>query len=222
MRASKRAALRAPVIALAIGSCAVLLFAAINALSNHPALGLLSGASPISGGSLGAEIDYIWQLYLPRLPGTANDFPGLFTTRQLWFDGYVGLYGWLDTTFPAWVYSVALIPAGAIAVLCARALLQAHGALRRRAGEFAVYAIMSVGLMALAGAASYTVFPQLDAEYAQVRYLLPLLALLGVVLALAARGAGRRWGPTAGTLIVVLFLAHDLFSQILVAARYYG
>jgi hypothetical protein len=42
------------------------------------------------------------------------------------------------------------------------------------------------------------------------------------VLALAARGAGRRRGPAAGALIVVLFFAHDVFSRLLVVARFYG
>jgi hypothetical protein len=42
------------------------------------------------------------------------------------------------------------------------------------------------------------------------------------VLALAARGAGRRWGPAAGALILVLLFSHDLFSQLQVIARYYG
>jgi hypothetical protein len=46
--------------------------------------------------------------------------------------------------------------------------------------------------------------------------------LLGAVLALAARGAGRRFGPLIGVAIVVLVLGHDVFSQLLVAARYYG
>ena len=35
-------------------------------------------------------------------------------------------------------------------------------------------------------------------EYLEFRYLLPLVALMGAALALAARGAGRRWGPVAG------------------------
>jgi hypothetical protein len=52
--------------------------------------------------------------------------------------------------------------------------------------------------------------------------MLPMLALLGAVLALAARGAGRRWGPVVGALIVVLFLSHDIFSLLQVTARYYG
>jgi hypothetical protein len=42
------------------------------------------------------------------------------------------------------------------------------------------------------------------------------------VLALAARGAGRRWGPVVGALIVVAILAHDIFSQLLVVSRFYS
>jgi hypothetical protein len=51
---------------------------------------------------------------------------------------------------------------------------------------------------------------------------MPLLPLAAVVLALAARGAGKRWGPAVGVLIVLLFLAQNIFSQLLVVSRYYG
>jgi len=81
---------------------------------------------------------------------------------------------------------------------------------------------MAIGVMTLVGAASYSGFPARDAEFAEARYLLPMLPLLAAVLAMAARGAGRRWGPPVGALIVVLFLAHDIFSQLLVVSRYYG
>ena len=82
---------------------------------------------------------------------------------------------------------------------------------------------MAIGLLALVGAASYlTDVVDHGRPFNDPRYLLPLVALLGAALALAARGAGRRWGPAAGTLIVVLMLAHDVFSQLLVISRYYG
>jgi hypothetical protein len=81
---------------------------------------------------------------------------------------------------------------------------------------------MAVGLMALIGLASYADFPTRSAEFAETRYLLPLLPLLGAVLALAARAGGERWGRAFGALIVVLFFAHDLFSQLLVVSRFYG
>jgi 4-amino-4-deoxy-L-arabinose transferase-like glycosyltransferase len=211
------------VLALAAGvaTCPAVVYVATNSLSRHPALGVPTGATSFHGSVLG-EANYIWQLYLPRLPGTVNDFPGLFTTRQLWFDGYVGLYGWLDTPFPAWVDDLALLPLATIVVLCVRSLYGLRARLRRRGGELAAYAIMAAGLLALIGAASYTAFPATDAEFGQVRYLLPLLAPLGAVLALAARGAGRRLGPAIGALIVIVFLAHDVFSQLQVIARYYG
>ncbi len=217
-----RGALRTPAIAATIGCIPVALFVLDNVLSNHPALGIVKSTINETHGSLLAEANYIWQLYLPRLPGTVSDFPSLFSTRQIWFDGYVGRLGWLDTFFPGWVYDVALVPAAVIAALCVRALVASRRALGARVGELACYALIALGLLTLVGADSFAAFPsQLD-SYGQSRYLLPLLPLLGAVLALAARGAGRRWGPTAGALIILLFLAHDLFSQLQVVARFYG
>ena len=219
------AALRILGMALGIGLSPVMLYAVINAASGHSPLGLISSAIPYAlhpAEGWWARLDYIWQLYLPKLPGATSYFPDFSTTMQLWFDHYIGFYGWLDTTFPGWVDDLALIPAVAIALLCGRSLLHGRATLLRRAPELAVYTLMALGLLVLIGSVSYKQFPQIDAEYAQPRYFLPLLALLGAALALAARGAGRRWGPVVGTLIVVVFLAHDVLSQMLVAGRYYA
>jgi 4-amino-4-deoxy-L-arabinose transferase-like glycosyltransferase len=223
-RAHGRVAYRWLACGVAIGAAPVVLYAIVNALSGHHTLGIVSGASGTVShhGSLSGEISYIWQLYLPRLPGMPHYFPGYSTARGIWFDGYVGLYGWFDTVFPGWVYNVALAPAGLIAVGLIGALLADRSALRTRLGELLVYATICLGLMVLVGADSYLKFPAIAAEYGQTRYLLPLLPLLGAALALAARGAGRRWGPIAGTSIVVLLFAHDLFSQLQAIARYYS
>ena len=109
-----------------------------------------------------------------------------------------------------------------MALLCIRAVVARRSALPSRSGELVSYLLMVTGLLVLVGWASYTGFPRYGGAYAESRYLLPLLALMGAGLALAARGAGRRWGPTVGVLILVLFLAHDLFSQLQVISRYYG
>lgn len=207
-------------IAVAFSPAAV--YVGAHLATGAPAFGIVSDAVGGMHGPLLSEASYIWQLYLPRLPGMRNDFQGLFTTTQFWFNGYVGLYGWLDTTFPGWVYEAALIPAALIAGLCLRSLIERAGALRARLPELAVYGLICVGLMSLVGADSYLRFPALDAEYAQFRYMLPLVPLLGIVLALAARGAGSRWGLVVGAGIVMLFLGHDVFSQLQEVARYYG
>jgi hypothetical protein len=223
VRSTGRSAYRLPVLALAIGGSPVFLYVLVNMLSHHASLGLASdGIGRIRArGTLLDELVFIWQFYLPRLPGMASDFPGLSPMRHIWFDRSVGLYGWLDTYFPEWVYNVALIPAGVIVALCARALVQSRSALRGRLPELLVYTVMGVGVIGLVGANSYFEFPGRSGGFSEPRYLLPMAALFGAVLALAARGAGRRWGPAVGALIVVLILSHDIFSQLLSVSRFY-
>jgi hypothetical protein len=212
-------------IAIGIGLSPALLYVVVNGLSGKPAFGsVVENTLSFNHNSYFHEIAYIWELYLPRLPGMAHYFAGLSTFRDIWFDRSVGLYGWLDTQFPNWVDNVALVLATAIALLCAREMIVRRKALRARLPELAIYATMSVGVLVIVGAASYsTVLNASGVEvYGDPRYLLPMLPLLGAVLALAVRGAGRRWAPVTGAVILVLFLAHDLFSQLQTIARYYG
>lgn len=224
-RSKGRAALLSLAIAIGIGASPVLLYVLVNGLSNHPSLGSASaGTHALTNGSIFHEISYIWELYLPRLPGMAHYFAGLSTFRDIWFDRFVGLYGWIDTQFPNWVDNIALVPAAAIALLCGRELLVDHKALRARLPELGVYAAMGIGVLVLVGAASYAsrIATGGVEGFGDPRYLLPMLPLLGAVVTLAVRGAGRRWAPAAGAIILVAFLAHDIFSQLQVMARYYG
>ena len=218
-----RVALRTALAALAVAASPVCVYALVNLLSHHQTLGIGSGVlATTAHRSFMGELSYVWQLYLPRLPGMRVDFADVSPLRYLWFDGAVGEYGFEDTFFPRWVDGLALIAVLGILALLARELLARGAALRGRAGELAVYLTVIVGLLGLVGATSYLSFPAEAAGFPEPRYLLPLVPLFGAVLALAARGAGRRWGAAAGALLVVLFMAHDLFSQLQVVARFYG
>jgi hypothetical protein len=213
-----------PAIAAGIGISPAILYVLRNLLSNQRTLGAVSGGgSLISTKSLFHELSYIWQLYLPRLPGMSNYFAGLMTSKDIWFDRSVGLYGWFDTMFAPWVDNVALIAAAIVAVLCGRELVLRRGALRRRLPELLTYAAIVLGVLMMIGASSYlsNVLTN-EAPFGEPRYLLPMLPLLGAVIALAVRGGGRRWAPVIGAAMVVLFLGHDIFSQLQVIARYYG
>jgi 4-amino-4-deoxy-L-arabinose transferase-like glycosyltransferase len=223
-RTSRRTAYRSLAVAAAVAMSPICLDIVVNLLAGRPAVGTLSNATTVTGarGSILKEIGYIWQFYLPRLPGMHNYFPGVSTVRQFWIDGFVGLYGWLDTTFPAWVYRVALVPIGLFGILFVRALLANRDSLRRRTGELIVYGAMTVGLMAVVAASDYLEYPRGTGSYAEPRYFLPLIALYGAALALAVRGAGRRWGPVAGGCLVVVVIAHNFFSQLLEISRFYG
>jgi 4-amino-4-deoxy-L-arabinose transferase-like glycosyltransferase len=223
-RARGRATLGAPLLAAVIGALPVALYALRNVLQSHHTLGLASsGGSLLAPGELLHLISYIWQLYLPRLPGMTHYFEGLATYKDIWFDRSVGLYGWMDTMFPTWVDNVALIPAALVAAVFLREVVVRRRALRKRLPEFGVYAAIAVGLLVLIGGSSY----DSDAlhhspAFAEPRYLLPLLPLLGAVFVLAVRGAGRRWAPAAGAALIVLIFGFDLVSQLQVIARYYG
>jgi hypothetical protein len=211
-------------LVLAIGIAPVALYAIRNSLSNRPTFGFASSliaittrASPID------ELSYIWELYLPRLPSMTHYFVGIATYREIWFDRSVGLYGWMDTMFAGWVDSIALVLAVAAALLCGRELAARRAALRARLPELGCYAAIALGVLVMLGLFSYRSDVILHkSALGESRYLLPLLALLGAALTLAVRGAGRRFAPIVGAALVMLFLGHDLFSQLQVIARYYG
>ena len=223
-RARGRAALVAPAIALAIGLAPVLIDGLHNLLAGHKTFGAVSSTGgALTLGSLGNELSYIWQLYLPRLPGMTHYFAGLSTWREVWFDRSVGFYGWMDTIFPGWVDNVALALAIPVALLCVRELVRRRRRLRARLPELGAYLAIVLGVLVMIGVASYAGdVVKHEAALGEPRYLLPLLPLFGALVALAVRGAGRRWMPVAGAALVVLFLGHDLFSQLQVIARYYG
>src|SRR4029077_7886719 len=154
--AQGRQALAAPAIAGAIGASPVVLYALRNLLSSHPAFGILSSSSnAIAAGSLFHELGYIWQMYLPRLPGMTHYFVGMTTYKDVWFDRSVGLYGWMDTMFPTWVDNLALIPVAALILLCARELFVQGDALRARLPELSVYGAIAIGILVMVGASSY-------------------------------------------------------------------
>jgi hypothetical protein len=150
-----------------------------------------------------------------------NDFPGLFTPTQIWLKGLVGRYNWLETTFPGWVYTVALLPAALIITLALRTLVANRPRLRERTPELATYAAIALGVLVVIAADSYLQYPQLRAGVSEPRYLLPLLAPGAAIFALAARGA-RRFGPAIGTLLIMLVFTDDILSQMLEITRYFG
>jgi hypothetical protein len=129
----------------------------------------------------------------------------------------------MDTMFPTWVDNVALVPAIAVALLCVRELFACRRALRARWAELGVYAVICLGVLVLIGTSSYdSDVLHASPAFGEPRYLLPMLPLFGAVIALAIRGAGRRWAPVVGSAMVVLFIGYDIVSQLQVVARYYG
>jgi 4-amino-4-deoxy-L-arabinose transferase-like glycosyltransferase len=223
VRSHGREALKPIATAAGIGLSPVVLYAAMDLFSGGGTLfSSVGNVVTFSNGGFFKEVSYVWQLYLPPLPGMSHYFSGIETFREIWFDRFVGLYGWLDTQFPTWVDNLALIPAGLIATLCLRALIVDRKKLRPRLPEFATYALLVVGLLVMIGHSAFSTYISSGAAaFGDPRYLLPVLPLLSAILVLAIRGAGR-WAPPVAAVVLVTFLAHDLFSQMQTISRYYG
>jgi len=193
--------------------------AAFEALVWHRSIFAARPIAPESHVGLWAHVGYLWQVFLPRLPfqpATELSAPGY----QELFESFVGGFGQLVVWFPAWVYRLVALGLVLLGLLVARMLHAEPRELRWRRGELLGYGAMAAGLMLLV-ALSADLRRNL-VVIVQGRYLLPLLPLLGLLLALAARGAGERWGRSTGVAIVSTLVALGLFGQLMTLAWFYA
>lgn len=229
---SRRAALRGSGAAVVVVAAPVGLYALLNVAVWERAGGATAGsvgAATIAGSgivSFRERLVYIWQEIFPRLPFMHDAIPG-YAPWSIWFHGFIGKFGWLDYGFPAWVYKLAAGLFALVVVLAALAIvttIRAHGwaGLTWRRPCALVLLALVAGLIAAIGWQGVVYRADTGFPFEQARYLLPLLALYGLLVALAARGAGRRWAPSAGAVLVVLAMAHGLFAMLLTISRYYG
>jgi 4-amino-4-deoxy-L-arabinose transferase-like glycosyltransferase len=182
-----------------------------------------SGVTSIPA-SLSGQLSYLWQFFLPRLPFMYDWFAGYpqYPLWQTYFQGFVGRFGWFQYGFPLWATELALAIFAVIVALAATELLRRRAALLARWAEALTYLTLAVGLILLVAVAGYRYRVSTGLNFEQSRYLFPLISLYGAVIALAARGAGKRWTPALGVFLVVLALGHNLFAQLLTLARYYS
>jgi Predicted membrane protein (DUF2142) len=207
--AGRRNAVRAAATAVAVAAAPVALYALLNVVAWHrgsPTAGGVAGATnsalPGGGGvTLPETLDYIW--------GT-------------WLDGAIGHFGWLDYTFPQWVYRDAQYLFYALAAVALVGLAQLRAGVGRLLPIFLGFGVMALGLLGAIGYAGIRYRLSTGFTFEQGRYLFPLLVFYAAFVVLVARGAGRRWGPAVGAALVVLAMAHGLFAETLTISRYYG
>jgi 4-amino-4-deoxy-L-arabinose transferase-like glycosyltransferase len=230
-REDRREALRMLVIATAIAVIPLLAYAVLNVSVWHrgsPTAGGLAaaGQSTLRTGqvvSLRETLDYTWQLYLPRLPFMHRVyFPGEHPITNLWLNGSIGRFGWLDYGFPRWVYTVGKCLVVVFVVLALVGLARLRNGLKSVLPIFACFAVMALGVLGEIGWTGIRYRFSTGIPFEQARYLFPLLALYATFMVLVARGAGRRWAPVLGAALVMLAMAHGLFAETLTISRYYG
>jgi hypothetical protein len=182
---------------------------------------VVPGKAGTVSATLGDAFNYMWQFYLPRLPSMHAVF-AFYPLREIWFNGFIGRFGWLDTGFSHWVYNLALVVAVVVLGFAGRELYRVRSVIRNRLPELITYLTLVAGLLLLIGGVSYIARIGGATGYEQPRYLFPLMALYGGLIAIAARGAGRRYGPAAGVVLVCVAVAHSAAAMLLTLTRFYG
>ncbi|HXW59664.1 MAG TPA: DUF2142 domain-containing protein, partial [Solirubrobacteraceae bacterium] len=226
----KGKALAAAGAAVGVAAAPVALYALLNVAVWHRGgitaggfAGATHSALPSGGAvTLRQTLDYTWELYLPRLWFMQHKYFTTYPLWSTWFDGSIGHFGWLDYTFPPWVYSDARWLLYLFVALALVGLLRLGRALRSVLPIFACFGVMALGLLGAIGYAGVRYQLSTGYPFAQARYLFPLLPLYAIFIVLVARGVGRRWAPVLGGALVVLAMAHGLFAETLTISRYYG
>jgi 4-amino-4-deoxy-L-arabinose transferase-like glycosyltransferase len=232
----RRTAVRAALAAVGVAAVPVLAYALVNSTVWDRGVFLGAGSAvPVPraaslGSALGTPsptfagfLSYVWQFYLPRLPfmHQISDFT-YYPLGHIWFDGFVGRFGAREYGLPGVADGIAAAVYGVIVILAARELVARRGTVRARAGELATYVAVMLGLLIIIHSRGYDTRIRAEGDWEQARYLFPLLPLYAAIIALAARGAGRRYGPAVAVLIVSLAIAHSLLAFLVTVTRYYG
>jgi len=218
-----RAGLAPAALALGLAVAPFALYLALNAgVWDRVLLGADAASGPATEVSLAGRLSYLWQSWLPRLPFMTDLLPGSLPAWSLWFQPFIGRFGWLEVRFPMWGYQLAAVLCAPLALGALLTLVRRRRRVLGRAREALVCLAAIGGLVSIIAFAAYGYRSSTGFQFEQGRYLLPLLALYAGALGLALLAVPARWRPAAAAVLVVLAFGHDLFAQLVTLARYYA
>jgi 4-amino-4-deoxy-L-arabinose transferase-like glycosyltransferase len=185
------------------------------------AINRVPGVTQDSGLDVGSFLDYLWQFYLPNLPGQ-DRFPLIprLPVYDVWIKTGWGAFGWLEIRLPGAFYPVLAAVSVALVIGIAAALLR-----RRGTGGLALLGFFGLTAAALLGGLHVVEFQMITRDgtgFNQGRYLLPLLPLAAVGAAgLIDRLRGRAQPIAVGAVLGALVFL-QLASLAAVAGRFYA
>jgi 4-amino-4-deoxy-L-arabinose transferase-like glycosyltransferase len=220
---ARAAVMRGATAAAAVGCVPIAGWVLASRYAVHRSGGAVTaGYADASHGSIGGQLSYLWQFWLPKLPSMHDWFPDYYPVWDSYLQAFVGRFGWFQYGFPLWVNRLGLAVAVIVLFAAVASLVRARGALRRRWSELVTYGVFAAGVAVLVNVAGYRYLLDTSVRFEQVRYLFPLLPLYGGLIAVAARVGGRRVGPALAVGFLVLAIADSVFSQLLTISRYYA
>lgn len=172
-------------------------------------------------------LSYLWQWYLPRLPFMYSEFwtrtyeHVSFPLYDLFFVGFWADFGHLEIDFPRWVYGILIAFSITVLALVVLAAIRARPRREVLAAGLLLGVLPVVMTALLVNVRAYLNLIESNEPFAQGRYLLQTVGVLGAALAAAAVGLGDRGGRIFGVVMVVSLAAFNMFSLGLVLVRFY-
>jgi 4-amino-4-deoxy-L-arabinose transferase-like glycosyltransferase len=178
--------------------------------------------STTGAGSLKGFASYLWQFYFPGLRTMSPQGPD-YGYRQVFVEGLGGTFGSLEIQFPLWVYDLLQLAAALGIAALLGCVVRRWETVRARWPQVVVVASIPACMLALLHLASYRDLqgPPYD-PLITGRYLLPLLAPMGLAIAFVCSSVPRRWGGLVGTLVLTTFAVLSLCGLGLTVARFYA
>jgi 4-amino-4-deoxy-L-arabinose transferase-like glycosyltransferase len=175
-------------------------------------------------GSIREFGSYLWQFYLPKLGFMNNTIgPIDYDVRKGMVERLFGSFAQLEITLPPNIDDIVWWAARLALVAIVVALVIRRGAIRRNAGLAVVFATALVTLLLGLHLVAYrTMVGNPGDPIITARYVLPLLALLGIAVAIVADVLPRPFRNAFTGLVLAGGVAIQLLSLGLVLGRFYG
>jgi 4-amino-4-deoxy-L-arabinose transferase-like glycosyltransferase len=189
-----------------------------------PSTGAYGGEVSTHGGSLSITgfIGTAWQFYLPRLPFMDPSQGAGYGYRQVFIESFFGRFATLEVGYPKVVYD--LIQGLCFIGLCllAATIAGRWATLRARWPEVVTVAAIAVSMIGLLNLASYRALVISNDPLITGRYLLPIAAIFGLVIAWTLTSLRPRASALLGTFVLTGLFALNLGGLMLSFARFYG
>jgi hypothetical protein len=182
------------------------------------------GGAPISASlwsTARLSIGYVWQIFLPPLPGMIDHYPlSNWPAYTIYVVRGWAAFGWYDVVFPRVVYAVIML--GLLATAVSGLVLARRQRAWLRENWVVVLTLLATPIIVVAAVERAFATPgQRDIIAEMGRYLFPAIGALAILAAGAFHAWGERWAAriTAGVIVSAMVL--DFASQLLTLRGFY-
>jgi hypothetical protein len=211
-----RERLRPVRVALLLGGVAV---AAIAYLSVVTLPGWVKSPSTLHPAQF---LSYLWQFYLPRLPGMAPMIGPPYGAATAWVNRFFGDFGWLEIPFSTSVYSALRWGSALLVVVLLAGLVVYRDAVRARwRVVLALVATVVLELLVLHYAAFESLLTNPGDPILTGRYLFPLISIWGLAIAAAVSVFPRVVRAPGAAAVLGAAAMLDVLAFVIVIERFY-